>query len=234
MPTIAPAILADASAVIAAPILGSLPSGVSRFAFRETPMSVPMVSNMLTNISAKIRSHVSARWSIGYQKSIAIKVFDIDSGMPTTADGVAVSVPFSVGTNAPISVSVTIDIKMAPVTRFTISTIVKMIPARASITAGSERSPSCTNVAGLSTISPAFLRPIKAMNKPMPHCTPILSDGGIDSAIFVRTPVNDSIRKRIPFQKTIPNAASHGISRPRQMVNAKKAFKPMPGANAIG
>ena len=154
--------------------------------------------------------------------------------MPTTAEGVAVKVPFSVGIKAPIKVSVTIEIKIAPVTRFTIRTIVKIMPMSANITAGSERSPSCTKVAGLSTISPAFLRPIKAMNKPMPHCTPILREGGIDSAILVRTPVRERSKKRMPFHKTIPSAASHGISRPRQMVNAKKAFKPMPGANAIG
>ena len=128
-----------------------------------------MVSNILTNIRAKIRSHVSARWSMGYQKSIAMKVFEIDSGMPTIAEGVDVNVPFSVGIKAPMRVSVTMEINIAPVTRFTINTMVNMIPIKASITAGSERSPSCTNVAGLSTINPAFLRPINAMNKPIPH-----------------------------------------------------------------
>ena len=219
---------------MAGPIFGSLPSLFSKLALRETPIKVPIVSNIFTNISAKIRSQVSAIWSIGYQKSMAKKVFDIDSGMPMMASGVAVNEPFSVGMNAPITVRVTIEIKIAPVTRLTISTIVKIIPASASITAGSDKSPSCTNVAGLSTISPAFFKPIKAINKPMPHCTPTFKEGGMDSAIFVLTPVSDNTKNKMPFQNTIPRAASQGISLPKQIVKAKKAFSPMPGANAIG
>ena len=43
------------------------------------------------------------------------------------------------------------------------------------MTAGSDRSPNDTNVAGLSTTSPAFFRPINAINKPIPHCTPIIT-----------------------------------------------------------
>ena len=112
------------------------------------------------------------------------------------------------GINAPIKVSTNTEINIAPVTFLINSTMVSKMPATASMVAGSDRSPIVKNVAGWSTTMPAFFKPIKAMNNPIPHCTPILSAAGIASAILVRTPVTDNSKNRIPFQNTIPSAAS--------------------------
>ena len=112
--------------------------------------------------------------------------------------------------------------------------MVNIIPANANNVAGSDKSPIETKVAGLSMTKPAFFKPINAINNPMPHCTPILRAAGIASAILVLTPVRDNIKNKIPFQNTMPKAASHGISRVKQMVKAKKALSPIPGAIAMG
>ena len=78
----APTTLAVASAVIAGPIFGKRPSLSNRFARRETPIRVPIVSNMFTNIRAKMRSHVVAMFSMGYIRSMAKNVELMLSGMP--------------------------------------------------------------------------------------------------------------------------------------------------------
>ena len=49
-----------------------------------------------------------------------------------------------------------------------------------------------------------------------------------------RTPAAVSNRKPSPLQNTIASATGHGIFMAPQIVNAKNAFNPIPGASAIG
>ena len=83
-------------------------------------------------------------------------------------------------------------------------------------------------------MSPPFFSPMNAMNSPMPQPIAVLRLAGIASTIRCRTPPIDSPRKSTPSQNTRPSAACHGNPPLRHIVNAKNAFRPMPGASASG
>ena len=89
-------------------------------------------------------------------------------------------------------------------------------------------------MAGLATITPPFLRPMKAMKSPMPQVTAIFSACGIAAMIRSRRPVTDSARKITPLTNTMPSASDHGTPLPSTIVNVKKALMPIPGARAMG
>ena len=57
-----------------------------------------------------------------------------------------------------------------------------------------------------STDSPAFCKPVKAMNRPMPTETPFLSVSGMALKIASRTLVSDSTIKTRPSIKTASSA----------------------------
>ena len=65
-------------------------------------------------------------------------------------------------------------------------------------------------VAGLATTMPAFFRPMKAMNRPMPPATAANRCGGIAAMISWRTPAKVSTRKATPEMKTQPSAVGQG------------------------
>ena len=72
---------------------------------------------------------------------------------------------------------------------------------------GEVMSPNCTNVAGLETIIPAFLRAIKAKKAPIPVAIARLSTRGMALIIHSLT-LNKLKNKNIqPDIKTAPNAA---------------------------
>ncbi len=76
------------------------------------------------------------------------------------------------------------------------------------------RSPRATEVAGLETITPASLRPMKAMNSPTPPATAANSDRGMALTTSCRTPATVRIRKATPERNTQPSAVSHGTPMP--------------------
>ena len=116
--------------------------------------------------------------------------------------------------NQPITVSTRMPISMAPLTLRACSTAISTIPARVSRAVGVFRLPSATVVAGLATTSPAFFRPMKAMNRPMPAAVAASRGLGIERTISWRTPTSVSSRKAIPEMKTQPSAVSHGTPMP--------------------
>ena len=111
---------------------------------------------------------------------------------------------------------------------------VSKIPPRHSAVAGTVKSPALTKVAELPTMMPPFLRPISAMNKPMPQVTAILSECGMAAIIFSRTPETDKTKKIRPLINTMPRASDHAMPLPRQIVKVKNALMPIPGASAMG
>ena len=127
-----------------------------------------------------------------------------------------------------------IPIKIAPGTRRTNSTAVRMRPTIAISAALEANDPSVTNVAGLVMTRPAFLSPMKARNIPMPAVTEYLRWCGTARTIAWRTPSTERRMKMQPEIATAPSAVCHGIFCPRTTVKAKYALSPMPGACANG
>ncbi len=72
---------------------------------------------------------------------------------------------------------------------------------------------SFTAVPGSLTISPAFCRPMKAMNSPMPMAMPFFMLGLMASISVSRTPTSDSSRNSTPEKKTTPRPICQGIGR---------------------
>ena len=79
-------------------------------------------------------------------------------------------------------------------------------PTAASITGIELTSPRPTKVAGLSTTTPAFFKPMIAKNKPMPAPTPNFILFGILLIIHWRAGVIDNIRNAIPAINTAASA----------------------------
>ena len=97
-----------------------------------------------------------------------------------------------------------------------------------------ERSPMVIIVAGLAATIPAFWRPISAMKSPIPPAQPAVKTGGTAARSFSLTPPSERRRKTTPATSTAERATSQGAPRALQMLKAKKALRPIPGANATG
>ena len=105
----------------------------------------------------------------------------------------------------------TIPISIAPRTFHTLKAAISSSPNSASAAPGALRSPSATSVAGLATTIPAFLRPMKPMNSPIPPATAANRCTGIADTINWRTPVSVSTRNATPEMNTQPSATGQGI-----------------------
>ena len=84
--------------------------------------------------------------------------------------------------------------------------------------AGLPSAPIFTRVTGSATMKPAFLKPIKVRNTPMPAAAAIRISRGIALAIDSRTGVIEISRKTTPAQKMIPSAVGQGTPLPRTIV----------------
>lgn len=94
--------------------------------------------------------------------------------------------------------------------------------------------PNFTRVVGLMTTIPAFFRPIKAINMPIPADIANLRFLGMHSRIISLTLKKVIRMKRIPSTSITANDCSHVNPMPWHKVNAKKAFNPTLGACANG
>ena len=83
-------------------------------------------------------------------------------------------------------------------------------------------------------VIPAFVKPIRAIKRPMPTAPALRSVRGIERIIASRIPKIESTIKSTPSSKTAvsANAGVHPI--PRTTVYVKNAFNPKPGAKATG
>ena len=68
----------------------------------------------------------------------------------------------------------------------------------------------------------------------MPAAAAARNGAGIAIAICSRRGVADTSRNSTPAQNTMPSAVCHGTWFCSTIVNAKNAFRPMPGATANG
>ena len=79
---------------------------------------------------------------------------------------------------------------------------------------GAVRSPRPTIVPCLATITPASLKPMNAMNKPIPPPTAANNERGTALMMSRRTPATVKSRKATPERKTQPSAVCHGSPMP--------------------
>ena len=125
-------------------------------------------------------------------------------------------------------------ISIAPGTFFAYRKPVMASPIMANSAGPEVISPSKTKVASSFTTTPAFCRPIKAINSPMPAPTAYLRFNGIAltiaSRIFV---IVRSINIR-PSMNTAVSANCQEYPMPRHTVYTKNAFNPIPGARPNG
>ncbi len=223
----------------------SIPSTCSPLVVRpalcETPMMVPIVSNM--SMKRKVRTTTSMsqvkiweNWNLqkmgpmlsGSDMNMAFPV----SGLRTrlvTASPVAGSLITS-----PRIAERRIPMRMPPLTfSMTRPPVITrpMIPTRALPLVSS---PRVTRVESESTMIPAFWSPMKAMKRPIPAPIAFLSVPGMASRRRVLILVTVMMMNRIPSMKTAVRANCQLYPIVRHTVKTKNAFRPIPGARANG
>ena len=130
--------------------------------------------------------------------------------------------------------------RIEPRTRRANSTAVTSRPVKNTIRSGDVKCAfSFTAVPGSLTIKPAFCRPMKAMNRPMPAAMPFLRLGLTALKINSRRPTSERIRNSTPEINTAPSATCQPLAKPAAVAagmaeKTKKKFSPMPGAWAMG
>ena len=118
-------------------------------------------------------------------------------------------------------------------------------PKKKTIKSGEvNRGLSVTHVSGCICTSPAFCRPMKAMNSPIPTAIPFRRLALIVSSNIRCTPNSESNRNNTPEMNTTPSATCQASVSPARTAaspaaagiaeNTKKKFSPMPGAWATG
>ena len=95
-------------------------------------------------------------------------------------------------------------------------------------------SPRFTRVASLFTTKPELCKPMKAMKRPIPPPMAYRKLSGIAFTMASRTLVSVSKINMRPSISTAVSANCHVYPIIPQMVNTKKAFKPIPGARPYG
>ena len=159
---------------------GMLPSGRTTPAFSARPTSVPTVSKMLMMSNEKITmamSRVKRPLKSNWQK-IGSSEWGADTGSHPSGKTVTPS-------GMPITVARMMAMKSDPLTRRAMSTPLKRMAMMPSIASGVNL-PRATNVSGFDTMMWAFLRPMKAMNMPIPAEMEWRKLTGMLSRIFSR------------------------------------------------
>ena len=158
-----------------------------------------------------------------------------ESGRETTPVKCVIASPVAGSLmNRPMMAVTRIPIRIPPRTWSMTSVQEITRPMTASRPVPWQTSPRATSVESLFTIRPAFCRPMKAMNRPIPAPMACLSESGIALRIQVRTFVSVRTTKMRPSIRTAVRANCQEWPIVRQTVNTKKAFRPMPGASAKG
>ena len=200
-PRQAPVIVAMASAMKALFSPGMRPSFCIIPALVHTPTSVPMVSNMSMkrNVNTTISiSIVKIWWNSNLQNIGAM-----DGGVSM------MPLKFVMPIGIPMSAVARIPMSSEPGTFLITSTEVMIIPITPSRAEPPVSLPMVTNVAEFSTMMPAFLSPMKAMNSPMPAPMARLSVVGIASTMRVRIFVTVISTKRNPSMRMAVSANCH-------------------------
>ena len=162
-------------------------------AFMETPTTVPMVSNISMKRKVNTTTSISqlSTWSQANWQKIGL--------IPGTSR--LNSPNFVTPIGMPMMVVMTMPMSRAPLTLSASSPPVMKKAMIASTAVGSERSPRPTRVAGLSTMMPQFLRPMKAMKRPMPALIAFFISEGIAFTMSSRTLVSVRSMKISPSMR---------------------------------
>ena len=175
-------------------------------------MMVPIVSNMSMNRKVKTTTSISQErmlWNSNLQK-----IGDTLSGRDTS-----LMAPASLRTSCvtaspvagslitrPMSVVTMMPMRMPPRTLSITRPAVIIRPIMPTSAGPWVMSPRVTSVASELTMMPAFCRPMKAMNRPIPAPMAFLSVPGMASSSQVRTLVTVRMMKRMPSSSTAVRA----------------------------
>ena len=194
---------------------------------------VPIVSNMSMN--RKVKTTASMSQLRIWLHSNFMKMGATLSGAEMTPENFVRAVPEAGSLmNRPMIAVTRMPIRMLPLTFRMTRAPVMTIPMMPSRAAPWVMSPRETRVESLFAMIPAFCRPMKAMNRPIPAPMACLSESGIAFRIQERTFVSVRMMNRRPSRNTAVRANCQECPIVRQTVNTKKAFRPMPGARANG
>ena len=125
-----------------------------------------------------------------------------------------------------------IPIRRSPRTPRARSAIVRNSPKNVTAIGQVVRRARSTGVPAPRTTTPAFVRPMNAMKRPIPIAIAFFRSSGIASMIFSRMPVSTRIVTAIPSTTTSPIAAGNDSPSPATRPKATTAFSPRPGAIA--
>ncbi len=208
------------------PTPSTLPSRSTISAFKETAMTVPIVSNIST------KRNVNTTISISHERiwlhSNWRKMGAIEGGVETILSKWVTPI------GMPMRAVRRIPHRRPPMTFRTTSSPQMTRPMSASRMEGLLKVARATCVLSLETMIPQFCRPIKAIKRPMPPPMAAFNPAGMALAISSRTLKRLRMIKRIPSMKTAVNANCQVWPIPRQTVKTKKALMPMPGASPNG
>ena len=210
-----------------------LPCASTILAFVLTPTTVPMVSNISMNINVNTTTNISnekiwlhSNWQ---------KIGETESGREATPLNLVMCSPVAGSLiTRPSTAVASMPMRSEPGTFFTTRMPVSTRPIRASSAGPAVMSPRATVVASFDTMTPAFLRPMKAMNRPIPQPMAFFNEAGMESTMSLRTLVTVRMMKMIPSRSTAVSANCQLYPIPKHTVNTKKALRPIPGANAKG
>ncbi len=194
VPSIAPTVVPTASAKRACLQLGIVSVSFNQPAFVAQPIRVPTVSNISTNKKVNITMRKSAKCAPTSAKlnfiNVGARLGGIEANPPNCVTPIGI----------PMIVVTIIPIRMFPFTLYATRTAVMTRPIRARIAVLLEMFKP-TRVDPLSTMIPAFWRPMNATNIPIPTLIAFLRLAGIELTIASRT-LNAVRRiKIIPSQK---------------------------------
>ena len=227
VPRQAPATVPIESASKAPLALGIFPSSSTSLACSVTPIRVPIVSNKSVNKNVK-----------NTIKNFPVKTFAHSNWNNKGADGIETGFQPSgivvTPKGKPTIVVIIIPRRIEPGTLRTNKTIVIIKPMIATRAVDTLKFTNPIIVPVAEDVIPAFVKPIKQINKPIPTATAFLNVAGIDLIIASRTPNTERRIKTRPSIKTAVKANCHEQPIPKHTVYVKNAFSPIPGARATG
>src|SRR5690606_16186066 len=213
---------------------GSSPFSSRYPAWEPTPMSVPIVSKKSVSIRL-ITTRIAVRMPSSVKYPNETSPISEKSGPLNGSSGILATSP---GTMKATTVDAMMPQKIAALTFIAIRTIVTTNPTTAtkighvlrcdmSIRPNGSPSGVPKNV-----ISPAFLRPRKRMNAPIPTLMAFFRTIGTISSTYLRTPVTTSKVMIRPSVTTTPIASGNVNPMLPSSVQATTALMPNPGAIA--
>ena len=202
VPSIAPTVVPIASANRASLQLGIEPSALIISAFPAHPISVPTVSNISTKRNVNMTMMKSGKCANTSEKLNLKNVGAIDGGIEAKPENCVTP------NGIPMIVVTRIPIRIPPFTLYAVRIAVTTKPMNATIAVLLVMLRP-TSVAPLSTMIPAFWRPMNAIKRPIPTPIAFLRFAGIELTIASLTLNAVRIRKMTPSQKIAVSANCH-------------------------